>query len=54
MARFAPVWRGNGGSQADSLRAVSVILVLIWNDELGQGGRRRRDVLLADARRAAR
>jgi len=50
MARFAPVLaEAMAEVQRDSLRAVIVMLVLIWNDELGQA-RAVGDVLLADAR----
>jgi ATP/maltotriose-dependent transcriptional regulator MalT len=50
MARFAPfLAEATAGCQRDSLRAVIVVLVLIWNDELGQA-RAVSDALLADAR----
>ena len=50
IARFAPfLAAATAGAQRDSLRAVNVMLVLIWNDELGQA-RAVSDVLLADAR----
>jgi DNA-binding CsgD family transcriptional regulator len=50
MARFASVPDAAlAGDQRDSLRAVIVMLVLIWNDELGQA-REVSDALLADAR----
>ena len=50
MARFAPfLAEATAGVQRDSLRAVIVVLVLIWNDELGQA-QAVSDALLADAR----
>jgi DNA-binding CsgD family transcriptional regulator len=50
MARFAPfLAEATAGGQRDSLRAVIVVLVLIWNDELGQA-QAVSDALLADAR----
>ena len=50
MARFAPfLAEAMAVAQRDSLRAVIVVLVLIWNDELGQA-RAVSDALLADAR----
>jgi DNA-binding CsgD family transcriptional regulator len=50
MARFAPVLaEALAADQRDSLRAVIVMLVLIWNDELRRA-REVSDVLLADAR----
>ena len=50
MARFAPVPAAAlAGELRDSLRAVIIMLVLIWNDELGQA-QEVSDALLADAR----
>ena len=50
MARFAPfLAEATAGGRRDSLRAVIVVLVLIWNDELGQA-QAVSDALLADAR----
>jgi len=50
LARFSPVLaEGMAGVQRDSLRAVIAMLVLIWNDELGQA-LAISDAVLADAR----